>query len=151
MRFDLPAYIRRGNIQTKQNILSCMEKLSVSRNLNLQIKPKLNAVLNTLSATFLSPYIRRGIAKDRLQLKSRLQFIADVRVELSSVGFSMNDYRNSENFIRSRPHLSKELQEKILNFEMDSVPAHGSITKSQRIKEEIYQELFELEEKWGLV
>jgi len=109
----------------------------------------------SIITAILTPYIKWGIEKKKIKLENRKELISQIRSVFLREDFSGPIFIKSQGYNRIRPYLSKELDDKIrspgsLGIELSKrgqvVTAGGDLLKQQ-----IHQELNEIEKKWGLI
>jgi len=114
-----------------------------------------SSVLASVVTGVLVPYTKWGIEKKRIRLDNRKQLISGVRNALIQSGFSKSWFIRTVGYNRIRPYISKELDKKIRSqgsMEVE-ISEDGSVATSGEdlIKDQIFQELNKIEEKWGLI
>ena len=114
-----------------------------------------SSVVASIITGLLAPYVNWGIEKKKIKLENRKKLISQTRTVLIQEDFSGPMFIKSQAYNRIRPYISKELDNKIRSPELIEIELseHGSVVTGgyDFLRQQIYQELNEIEEKWGLI
>jgi len=112
-----------------------------------------STVITAVVTTFLAPRVNWGFEKKRTLQQNRKNLISEIRQYIRGEDFSRVAFVRTEEYSRIRPHLSAELNKKIMNkalVAMISSPVL-KLGADHYLRIDISKELHDLEVRWELI